>query len=134
MAHIQVTAEFTSALTKVTKKEYLLEYINKGIKVRTSHIDDFNQVKSFFKSHTVEHYDYGHDTLKTVKYVIRGLPAITPSEDIRRELIANHNVPTIQIRQLTKSVYNDTTGQRESLALPLVGGNHREETRSHLCP
>ena len=120
VAHVEVTPEFTNLLTKTIQKEkeYLLEYFPNGIKIRTTNITDFENVKKFLENKNIEYFDYGVDTLKTIKYVIRGLPLSTSYDDVHRNLLL-HNVTPSQLRQLSKTVYNAETNKRETVTIPL---------------
>lgn len=116
--YIQIQTDTITQITRLLKHDYLLEYIPNGLKIRTSHIDDFNTIKTYLATNGHEHFDYGYETPKFARFVVRGLPVNIEST----ELIAGFAAKEIilqQHRQLKKTIYDDETNSRKTIKLPL---------------
>ena len=101
VAYFHVDSAFLSSLQRLMKHEYLLEFIQGGLKIRVSHHVDFQWFTQYLESQHYEYYDFGEDSLKTVKFVIRGLLATTEPAAIQSELMGS-GLQIKAIQQMSK--------------------------------
>ena len=117
-AYMQLQNDTITQITWPLKHDYLLEYIPNGLKIRISHIDDFDTIKTYLATNGHEHFDYGYESPKFARFVVRGLPVNIESN----ELIAGFAAKEIilqQHRQLKKTIYDEETNSRKTIKLPL---------------
>ena len=118
VAYFQVDASFLNNLKLRMKQDYLLEFIQGGLKIRVSHLDDFRRIIDFLEQKHYEYYNFGEEDIKTVKFVIRGLPATTERAAIESDL-RGYKLNLQGFRQMSKTIYNAATNARETTPLPL---------------
>ena len=133
VCYIKIQPEIVTQITKARKHEYLIEYIPNGLKLRTSHIDDFNLVKAYLTRNGHEHFDYGHENPKYARFIVRELPVTMDSTNIIAGFAAKEIIPQHH-RQLQKTVFDEETNDRKLIKLPLwvIAVEKKQETVTKL--
>ena len=94
-----------------------MEFVPRGLKIRTCHIDDLRNVTTYLNASKVEYYTFDSPR-DSIKYLIRGLPLSALQAEVHSAL-ATHDIVPIALRQLQKTVYNPDTRSRDTSLLPL---------------
>jgi len=113
---VKVDAAFVNAVKAQTSGLVSFEYTGAGLKIRPGTQSDHTSVVTFLRDSGVEFYTFNPNPEQQIRYVLRGLPPSTDSEEVIAGL-REKGVVVSHARQIKRNV--NIEGVRTTTLLPL---------------